>query len=417
VIAWTRAVSVIESWPIELREWMAAAIWRQGRYLLRTVEHDIGGNHVLRNAIAICHAGALYTGSTMLDEGLALLENELADQLLADGAHEERSTSYHRRLTAELSDLRSILAEDGSIEAPWLEEAIERAQAWQQSIAGPDGRLPMLNDAWEGPPLVLRSSSRPAVEHLKGSGHIILRHGSDQAVIDVGPISPRHLPPHAHADALSFTLWIDGEPLLVDRGAFSYSGPRRNEFRGTAAHNTVTVDGLDQCEFWGDFRAAFHPHVGTDGPEQVEDAVVTHAWHDGYRRLEDPVIHRRTFVWLPGDGIVIIDLLDCGRPHLVTSRLHVEPSVAEISHQILGPLRVVKLGGDGEPTLHREHHAPYLGTTCEASRLEDRREIGPQTPFGWSLLRSAGVVDLNRDSVSISRPDEGPLKISLRPAG
>ena len=414
VIAWTRALSTGESWPDRLREWLASEIWRQGRYLLRSVEHDIGGNHVLRNALAICHAGAVYPESNLLGRGLALLRREVGSQFLGDGAHQERSTSYHRRLTGELIDLRAILLADASTPAPWLDRVIAAAEGWQESIAGPDGRLPMLNDAWDGPPLPLASSRRPAIQHLADSGHVVLRHARDQLLIDVGPISPRHLPPHAHADALSFNLWIDGDPVIVDRGAFTYSGSRRNEFRGTAAHNTVEVDGADQCEFWGDFRAAFHPRVVTAEPLRIGDAGIVSAAHDGYLRLDDPVLHRRTFVWVPGDGIVIVDLLECEDDHHVSSSLHAAPSIEPLGCGGVGPLEIKMLAADGPPSLHREAHAPYLGVTCDAQRLEDRRRIQPRTPFGWSLLRPGSTVtELSHDAIEVSRSDDQLLRIPL----
>src|SRR5581483_11435539 len=60
---------------------------------------------------------------------------------------------------------------------------------------------------------------------------------------------------HGHADALSFTWDIDDVPFLVDPGTFVYNRARlwRNYFRGTSAHNTVTVDGLDQSLPGGTF--------------------------------------------------------------------------------------------------------------------------------------------------------------------
>lgn len=51
---------------------------------------------------------------------------------------------------------------------------------------------------------------------------------------------------HAHCDLLSLVLWINGQPLLVDSGAYMYSGEWRGHFRLTHSHNTVMVDGVHQ---------------------------------------------------------------------------------------------------------------------------------------------------------------------------
>ena len=177
----------------------------------------------------------------------------------------------------------------------------------------------------------------------------MLRSGRDQAVLDVGPIGPRHLYAHAHADVLSFVLWADGRPVLIDPGTFQYTGPWRDHFRSTAAHSTVEVDGLDQCEFWGDFRAARTPRVSVAPPEGVAGATLVNAAHDGYRRLADPVIHRRTFAWIPGDGIVVVDRLECGGPHSIRSTLRPAAGLAEDGPLRIGALTVGALGRELPP--------------------------------------------------------------------
>jgi hypothetical protein len=110
---------------------------------------------------------------------------------------------------------------------------------------------------------------------------------------------------HGHADALSLRLTIDGGRWLVDSGSGVYiaSDPAdRNNFRGTAAHNTLRVDGVDQavpCE----------PFSWTDIPApQAENFVAGRTFtyfrgsHNGYKRLPDPVTHRRSVLRVNGWG-------------------------------------------------------------------------------------------------------------------
>ncbi|MFC2089122.1 heparinase II/III-family protein, partial [Calditrichota bacterium] len=52
---------------------------------------------------------------------------------------------------------------------------------------------------------------------------------------------------HSHCDLLSFVLWINGQPLLVDSGTYRYHGHWRDHFRLTSAHNTVLIDGQEQA--------------------------------------------------------------------------------------------------------------------------------------------------------------------------
>ncbi|MGI9304294.1 MAG: heparinase II/III domain-containing protein, partial [Gammaproteobacteria bacterium] len=64
-------------------------------------------------------------------------------------------------------------------------------------------------------------------------------------VVDCGPLGYLSLAAHGHADALAFTLSLGGREFLVDPGTYAYHTGRlwRDYFRGTAAHNTVMIDG------------------------------------------------------------------------------------------------------------------------------------------------------------------------------
>jgi uncharacterized heparinase superfamily protein len=409
VIAWCVALST-EDWDAALRRRMVESLWRQAHYLRRSVEHDIGGNHVLKNATALACAGACFPSSVLLDRALRLLDRELPCQILADGAHEERSTSYHREVLHDLRQVTELLRRCERDVPATLRDAIDRAESWAQAIAGPDFKLPLLNDAWEGPPLTQRAVEDLTV--LSDSGHVVMRHGPDQVVFDCGPLSPRHLPPHAHADALSVVVWFEGEQLLVDRGAFAYSGSQRERFRSTAAHNTVEIERQSQCVFWGDFRASRLPTVELRAVQRGEGAVVVSASHDGYRHLSGRPIHQRVLVWLPGDGLLILDRIDSRRAHSVRSFLHLAPSAALVDRSVgrislaaLGPLPVERLV---------ERHAPWLGTEVAAETVVQDGTVLPRMPFGWSMLRNGAAVDaLDARHVRVKRSNGTTHELTL----
>ena len=60
--------------------------------------------------------------------------------------------------------------------------------------------------------------------------------------------SPPAVRGHSHADTLSLVLRQGQEQILIDPGTYTYVADPlwRDRFRGTAAHNTVRIDGLDQ---------------------------------------------------------------------------------------------------------------------------------------------------------------------------
>jgi Heparinase II/III-like protein/Heparinase II/III N-terminus len=113
-------------------------------------------------------------------------------------------------------------------------------------------------------------------------------------VIDAGPHGSLS-GGHGHADALSIQVSAEGRELLLDPGTCCYvsEDQSRNEFRGTAAHNTLRVGRLDQAKPNGPF--SWEAFVDT----KVESWITGSAFelfrgsHSGYVRLPQPVLHRR----------------------------------------------------------------------------------------------------------------------------
>lgn len=412
IIGWCAALSA-GGWPIELEQQMLSSLSRQAAVLRRCVEHDIGGNHVVRNATALIVAGVCLGDDDGARRATALLRRELGSQLLTDGGHEERSTAYHRVVRADLDIVATCLTRANGSAPVWLNAARGRMHDWERAMRGPDGRLPLLNDAWEGPPEA-STGNRPPMTVLRHSGYVVLRHEHDQLTIDAGPVGPPHLPAHAHGDVLSFVLWADGVPLVVDPGTFAYTGAGRASFRGTAAHNTVEVDGADQCEFWGDFRASFMPRIVRLDVNRRGDTVVVAARHDGYRRLADPVEHERWFWWIPGQGAVVVDRLLATRPHDVTSRLHLAPGVTARAPDAIGRFGVHWLGEGDDPTVVAGQYAPYLGTLVAIDVLERSATAAPGRLFGYALLRHGAHASLEGQHLTVTRSDGVRSSLELR---
>jgi uncharacterized heparinase superfamily protein len=393
------------------RQALTRSLWRQGRYLSRCVEHDIGGNHVLHNAIALTWAGTCLGDERLARRGTRLLRRELASQILADGGHEERSPSYHRAVLEQLRDTEELLARAGR-PSPEVSAATLQMTAFLDRLAGPDGGLPLLNDAWEGPPWPGRSGA--SSDLMAESGYVTLRAGESQAVIDAGPLAPSHLPAHAHADALSFVLWRAGRPLLVDPGTYTYAGPERDAYRGTAAHNTVAVDGRDQCTFWGPFRAAHLPTV--EGPELellADGVAVVRGRHDGYARSGgDHVIHERTWCWLEDDGIVVVDRLLARDSHRVASRLHLAPGVDADAGEV-GGLSVTPLGALTGRRVEPGSIAPYFGREVPIAVLVAEGDVAPGAPFGWALVTPGVHVRLASGLLEVARPGRQAVALDV----
>jgi hypothetical protein len=114
-------------------------------------------------------------------------------------------------------------------------------------------------------------------------------------VADAGPLGYRSISAHGHADALAFVLSVGGMEFFIDPGTYAFHthGEWRQYFRGTAAHNTVRVDGVDQSVSGGNFMWLKKARAGCSLWRTSTERDLFEGWHDGYRRLVDPVIHRR----------------------------------------------------------------------------------------------------------------------------
>jgi len=124
-------------------------------------------------------------------------------------------------------------------------------------------------------------------------------------------------------DCLSFELAVGGHRVVVDPGTTTYEGPQRAWERSTAAHNTVTIDGHDQTEVWGGFRAGRLAPAHLDLVEGGAEPVVV-AHHTGYLRRPGSPVHRRTVRLLP-DALEITDeVLGSGRHHVSMAVEHTD---------------------------------------------------------------------------------------------
>jgi hypothetical protein len=135
--------------------------------------------------------------------------------------------------------------------------------------------------------------------------------------LKAGPFGFPSIAAHAHCDQLSVLLRAGGADLLTDGGTYAYHGDEqwRRHFKGTAAHNTVRVDGRDQAEYGGPFLWTTHADGGLVLEQESARGYRVRGHHDGYRRLADPVTHERIVEWRDGCGWRVTDSLAGSHAH------------------------------------------------------------------------------------------------------
>jgi len=304
----------------------------QTRWLSRRIESHLQGNHVFANAKALVHAGMFFEGGEAQRwqrRGLQLMRAEIGEQVLADGGHSERSTTYHAGFVEDLLDTIGIMQAYGAAVDDAWRGTVSRMMDWLEAMSHPDGGIAFFNDAAFGvspEPAQLRAyagrlgvrlnAAKPpgtaGMRRLPASGYVSIDLPPFFLVCDVAPIGPDHLPAHAHADTLSFEMSFEGRRVFVNSGTSEYgSGAERQRQRGTAAHNTLVLDGENSSEVWAAFRVARRSRARLLAASSDSATAKVEGEHDGYRRLRGRNIHRRSWS-LDERELVIEDAVEGG---------------------------------------------------------------------------------------------------------
>jgi uncharacterized heparinase superfamily protein len=217
-------------------------------------------NHRTLELYALFVAGLALGRRPLAEEALELLGENLAADFRPDGVHREASTHYHAIALRSLAGARENARRHGLALPDGFEERLARAARFLRHCTRPDGTIPALSDADTGDYGALLEllgdlldQDEPPGASFADGGYHVQRSGWDPGarylIFDCGPLGDGG---HGHYDLLSFEAHAGGRALVLDPGRGSYSeGPPnlRRWFRSTAAHNTVTVDGLDQTPY------------------------------------------------------------------------------------------------------------------------------------------------------------------------
>jgi heparinase II/III-like protein len=340
---------------------MLVALDRQ----LGHVEHNLSryfspNTHLTGEALALYVVGVavpeLAASSRWAEIGRTILVEEIGRQIQADGGHAERSTHY-QRYTLDFYLMALLTAQrDGDSEAiSTFGEAVGRLAEFTRAMADDEGRLPLIGDDDGGmlAPIAGRAcndvrdslalaaillerpdlapwglqeeaiwmTGRHAIEAaarlapsgpiavpsrtFEETGFVLARDGAGgHATFDVGPHGYLNAG-HAHADALSITLCLEGRPLLIDPGTSTYTmNPQlRDLLRSSMNHNTVTVDDRSQAAPSGPFHWRTHADARLHGSVHNPGFDWAEAFHDAYA----PARHRRTLLRTACSGWLVVD--------------------------------------------------------------------------------------------------------------
>lgn len=316
---------------VRLQKWNNV-LYSQYRLLEKSLEYHLMGNHLLEDAFSLFFAAIYFQKNEFYVQAKALLDTQLDEQLLYDGAHFEQSPMYHCILLDRLLDCYNIsihnnIFNDQADLNEFFAERAGRMLGHLESIIYNDRSIPLLNDSAYGiapcPDALFDYARRlnilwkPLVLNECGYRKMVCR--SMETIIDIGRITASYQPGHSHADTFNYEVRLNNIPFIIDTGISTYNKNSRRQFeRSTPAHNTVCVEGIDSSEVWGGFRVGRRANVSIieDSPCKIV------ASHDGFGRK---CCHMRTFD-ISNANMVIKDVL-IGRITNGVSYIHFAPDV------------------------------------------------------------------------------------------
>ena len=339
VVVWLQQLQLRQDrLNMEFQDLLVRSVVSQIRFLLRNLEVDICGNHIIKNIKALLWAGRAFEGEEAkrwIDRASLLLERELNKQLLSDGLHFELSGAYHAQVFADLLECYSVFPV-GNLREHLANKLWSMAQVLTD-LTHPDGKICLFNDSglhmtYQPNQILsvytqlfeLRPNQRPMFA-LSDGGYFGCRNEFSYFLADCGRIAPDTLPAHGHGDILSFEWDVFGKRIVVDTGVYEYHpGIWRDRSRSTRSHNTVTLDDNDQCEFWKAFRVGRRANVKVNTVALDEGQLILDGEHDGFHHLAGRPVHRRHFE-MSAQCLAIDDEIRNGSGQAVHSRLLLHP--------------------------------------------------------------------------------------------
>jgi len=362
------------------------ALHLHGWYIERFLSTYFSPNtHLLGEGVALFSIGLLCPqfaeAPRWQARGWEIILKQAETQVRPDGFHFEQSVYYHVYALDFFQFARTLAARNGLDIPLSFDRTIEKMSA-ALAVLSQAGRAPNFGDDDGG--RVIGSPARPLVPSpprsvdLPSAGIYAMTDSNSQLFIDAGPHGGLTAG-HGHADALSIQLITNGRPVLLDPGTFCYVCPERDRFRGTAAHNTLQVDGRDQATPHGPFSWTGMPETIVDRWHTAETFDFFAGHHDGYQ----PLIHHRYVFGLKNRFWLVRDLVTETGPSGSGHRLDIHwHFLDERDISILPPA-----GHNWSQTMERWDWSPKYGLKEAAFALRFSTETALPAEFAVLLVQ------------------------------
>ena len=321
--------------------------------------YSSAGNHLISELACMIIVGICLGQTGWVKKALSVLTEQIDNQIHSDGVGAEQSSSYQVH-TMEFYTLALLAAKEIGITFPEkIIRGLHRGAIFLNSISNGNGDLISIGDNDSGEILKLsqkyknyktlislisfitddynllqddiyldeksfwllgpkkyyslvkraKNGSSKLRDSFPVGGYYILRKVLNnkriKIIFDCGPIGMKPMAGHGHADALSFILFVNDFPVFIDPGTYTYfkNDFWRNYFRGTTAHNTLTINKKNQVIFRGRFLVAKQGIC--ECLEWIPSQKVSGQFK-GYSKRRKKTVHLRTIKFDTMDGVVSI---------------------------------------------------------------------------------------------------------------
>jgi hypothetical protein len=451
--------------------------------------HSNGSNWVITEMSGLlsiaCGWPEFREADTWRELALRLCQDELKGQVYPDGVQKELSSNYQMAVLWHLDFFIATMHGAGISIAPDFAALLERMWNYLAYSLCPNGYSPHNGDSdrptsgdpnqviaplpvvkpllaaaevHRRPDWVYIATNGSRGERPEGlpsarfpwGGQLISRSGWEAdahwSYFDAGPWGILH----QQFDALHLSITACGRDLLVDSGRYTYqnyfgeAGTWRSYFIGTAAHNTVLIDGLGQVngpqlvdaplddtqmcitQTYDYAQATYY-----SGYADVATAFARHKavlWRQMLPEegVDYDVSHTRGVLYLRGMGWVVVDRIATDRPRRITPLWHFHPACTVIREgqsvvtvdEGVGNLRIQPVGTlDWEIEFISGRESPdfqgWYSTEMDVKVPNIcacyTAEIEHTTTFAWVLLPAKGpvpaaeveILDITEDAVHL----------------
>jgi len=468
--------------PAFLRD-IYSSIYLQAWYVEAHLStHSAANNHLIAEGASLAMASIclpwLRSSARWRSKGIEILTRQMGRNILRDGVFAEQSIHYGSFIVDfYLLVLLLLRRNGGDVPEIWYNR-LKRAGDFIGSVMDAQGHVPNIGDSDDGRAILLCESSgfnpyesilttlsvlldrgelKTGVKYFdeksfwllglegvvrfkkiqgavssdesgvfKDGGYCVLRDRHSVLTFDCGALGYGDHAAHGHADALSITLSVQGRPLLIDPGmpCYNENPALRNHFRGTAAHNTMRIDGEDQSTIGDVFLWFKKAEARIEKWSFTKQFEYVSGTHDGYRGLG--VLHRRQVVAVKGSQFlgywIIIDQLAGNGRHLMELYWHFcAEGHVELQENGIAVLRAPEIvltvapvnPARLKPTIYLGNSRPFQGWFSPSYGTMVKSPVlcyqgRDNLPFEWTTVMAA-----THDSV----PDRADLRNVLRNVG